>query len=220
MASHASAPLFSQSNATAPNAMTQPQQVRPEQSSQDHGGSHGSNNENEKARSTVVAEQKIGGAVLDITWALMCLSLPMVVLTAIFLGLVYGYEVSNSPQASTDLLGRRSSLKDGSAYFVDYSATRLITVSSWTSTVTSLTTTFIMVLVSYPLAKQFYRKSESGLLESLPTTYQLSLLIGLIQGGWGPLWSWLQYCVWKGRNKHTGLLWTALATAMGGTTLR
>ena len=103
---------------------------------------------------------KIGGSTLDILWALTCLGLPMLVLTAIFLGLVYGYEISNGSKASTDLLGRPSSVQDSSAYYVDYSATRLATVSSWTSTVTSFTVTFIMVLVSYPLAKGSSQKVQ------------------------------------------------------------
>jgi hypothetical protein len=175
---------------------------------------------NVAAKATARHEQapRIGGAVLDIIWAMTCLSLPMLVLTAIFIGLVYGYEVSNN-DSSSDLLGASISFPSGSAYYVDYSATRLLTISSWTSTVASFTTTFVMVLVSYPLAKSFCKKSASGVVDALPTTYQLNLIIGLISGGWGPLWQWLQYFFWKGRAKQPGLLWFALLSMLGGTAL-
>ncbi|KAJ9615147.1 hypothetical protein H2200_001221 [Cladophialophora chaetospira] len=218
MAAPASAPLLSPSDGHSLGTRAQKQQNLSGLSPELSHGSRDSLAQKEKAHATDVHSQKIGGAILDITWALTCLSLPMVVLTAIFIGLVYGYKVSNSRDASTDLTGRRSSL-DGSAYYVDYSATRLVTVSSWTSTVASFTTTFVMVLVSYPLARDFLRKSKSGSPESLPTPYQLSLIIGLLQGGFGPFWSWLQYCFQKDRHRQPTLLWVALMSVLGGTTL-
>lgn len=165
--------------------------------------------------------QIIGGAIFEITWALICLSLPMLVLTAVFLGFVYGYEISNSDGASQNLLGDSSlSIRDSSAYYIDYSATRLATISSWTSTATSFTTTFVMVLISYPLARDFVKKSNSGALDSLPTPYQLNLIIGILQGGYGPLWSWYEYLFWRGRNRQPSLLWAALLSVVVGTALR
>jgi hypothetical protein len=220
MASQPTAPPFPQSNESTPMTQIQQQQARSGQGATSTPNNHDSLAQTTKARSTDMQAPKIGGAILDITWALTCLSLPMLVLTAIFLGLVYGYEVSNKPGASTDLLGRTSSLQDGSAYYIDYSATRLITVSSWTSTVTSFTVTFIMVLASYPLAKDFMKKSQSGAIESLPTTYQLSLIVGLLQGGLEPLWSWVRYCFWEKRSKQTVLLLIVLASALAGTAMR
>jgi hypothetical protein len=192
------------------------QQAQPDPNTTAIPNGTGSNHQAVNPETTNMQVQSIGGSTLDIVWALTCLSLPMLVLTAIFLGLVYGYEISSNPDASTDLLGRISSISDGSAYYVDYSATRLATVSSWTSTAISFTTTFIMVLVSYPLAKNFMRRSKSGVIDSLPTAYQFNLIIGLLQGGLGPLWEWFRYSVWKGRSKQTGLLWIALVTAVGG----
>ncbi|KAK5057838.1 hypothetical protein LTR84_011839 [Exophiala bonariae] len=152
------------------------------------------------------------GALREIIWSLVCVSLPMIVLTAIFIGLVYGYLVSEDPLTSDDIFGRPESY-DQSAYYVRYSATRLITVSSWTSTVTSFTTTFVMTLVSYPLARSYTRKSDLGVSNELPTTYQFKLIIGLLGGSLGSLWSWLDYCLWRKPIKQTKLLWTT-ATAL------
>ncbi len=133
---------------------------------------------------------QVEGALGDILWALICVSVPMLILTAVFTGLVYTYEVSNRPGVDSNLLSTRSSL-DSDVYYIDYSATRLITVSSWTSTVTSFTSTCIMTLVSYPLAKSYLRRSQSGPTDGLPTTYQLRLIVGLVSGGFGALFSWL-----------------------------
>ncbi|KIX93097.1 uncharacterized protein Z520_11154 [Fonsecaea multimorphosa CBS 102226] len=209
MASQVSAPLLRQSN-DGDNLATEIQ-AQESRSKEAH-------SEPAKAPPPDGPPQRLDGAIADILWALMCLSLPMLVLTAIFVGLVYGYEVSSDPEISENLLGV-STVRNRSAYYVDFSATRLITVSSWTSTVTSLTSAFVMVLTSYPLAKDYIRRSNLGEVESLPTVYQLKLIIGLLGGGFGPLWSWLQYCFWKRRNKQTKLLWMTVVSLLAATVL-
>lgn len=163
---------------------------------------------------------RITGALQEIIWSFICVSVPMFVLTGIFMGLVYGYLVSEDPLTSDDydVFGQRPEPYDQAAYYyIDYSATRLITVSSWTSTVTSFTSTFVMALVSYPLAKSYQNKSEAGTTDELPTTYQFRLIIGLLGGSLGSLWSWLDYSFWKKRTRQTKLLWvtaTALLTSV------
>ncbi|KEF62440.1 uncharacterized protein A1O9_00412 [Exophiala aquamarina CBS 119918] len=159
---------------------------------------------------------RITGALGEIIWSLTCLSVPMIVLTGIFIGLVYGYLVSEDPLTSNDeaIFGERPESYDQSVYYyINYSATRLITVSSWTSTVTSFTSTFVMALVSYPLAKSYLSKSEAGTANELPTTYQFRLIIGLLGGSLGSLWSWLDYSLWRKRTRQTKLLWVT-ATAL------
>lgn len=166
--------------------------------------------------STDLPLHRITRAFQEIIWSLICVSLPMIVLTGIFIGLVYGYLVSEDPLPSNNVFGQSESY-DQSAYYINYSATRLITVSSWTSTVTSFTSTFVMALVSYPLAKSYLNKSESGMTNELPTTYQFRLVIGLLSGSLGSLWSWLDYSFWRKRTKQTKLLWvtaTALLTSI------
>lgn len=161
----------------------------------------------------------ITGALQDIVWSLVCVSLPMIVLTAIFIGLVYGYLVSGDPLTPDNVFGRSPSY-DQSAYYINYSATRLITVSSWTSTVTSFTSTFIMALVSYPLAKSYLQKSNSGTSNELPTTYQFRLMIGLLGGSLGSIWSWLGYCFWRKPIKQTKLLWLTATALLASVVLR
>ncbi|OQV08900.1 hypothetical protein CLAIMM_13109 [Cladophialophora immunda] len=219
MASQASAPLLRQSDDG--DTLTTEIQERENRSKEGAGESRESQipqTQTTEAQPLDGPSQRLEGAIADIVWALTCLSLPMLVLTAIFVGLVYVYEVSRTPEASENLVGI-SSVRDNSAYYVDFNATRLITVSSWTSTATSLTAAFFMVLISYPLAKDYIRRSNSEGVDALPTVYQFKLIIGLLGGGVGPLWSWLQYCFWKGRNRQTRLLWATVVTLLTATGL-
>ena len=147
----------------------------------------------------------------------------MIVLTGIFMGLVYGYLVSEDPLASheDDVFGARPDSSDRAAYYyVNYSATRLITVSSWTSTVTSFTSTFVMALVSYPVAKAYLNHSEVGTADELPTPYQFRLIIGLLGGSLGSLWSWMDYSLWRKRTRQTKLLWMTATALLASIFLR
>ncbi|EXJ65392.1 hypothetical protein A1O7_01733 [Cladophialophora yegresii CBS 114405] len=170
--------------------------------------------ESEKLVPITAHSHPIEGALRDIYWALCCISLPMLVLTAIFMGLVYAYKVSHGVGTADSSLGLPVS-DDPYAYYVNYSATRLITVSSWTSTVTSFASSFVMALVSYPLAKSYLSRSQAPSLEKLPTPYQLRLIIGCVGGGFGSLWSWLQYCFWRQRSKQPTLLWVSASSLLG-----
>ncbi|OAG40080.1 hypothetical protein AYO21_05761 [Fonsecaea monophora] len=219
MASQVSAPLLRQSQeGDSQTTQDQEHQNRLKEGTERWRESHHAQAQDAKTRPSDRPVHRVEGAISDIIWALTFVSLPMLVLTAIFVYLVYRYEVSNTPEAFENLLGI-ASIRDTSAYYVDYSATRLATVSSWTSTATSLTSAFVMVLISYPLAKEYMRRSNLGQVESLPTVYQLKLIIGLLEGGFGPLWSWIQYCFWKGRNKQIRLLWMAVAGLWAATLL-
>ncbi|KAH0559688.1 hypothetical protein GP486_003799 [Trichoglossum hirsutum] len=58
-----------------------------------------------------------------------------------------------------------------------------------------------MVLFSYPVAARMIRRSEAGQLAALPTPYQLNMLVGVIGGGFGTLWSAVKYVFgWRGRK--------------------
>lgn len=130
---------------------------------------------------------RLDGAIQDILLSLLTLTVPMFALVGIFLGLVYANQLDTPENES------------GSAYYVNYSATRLITVSSWTSTAASLVLPFAATLLAYPIAQSFMKASAVAEHDRLPTPYQLNLIIGLLSGGPGPLWSHLQYLFWARR---------------------
>ena len=110
-------------------------------------------------------------AYIDITLACLVICIPMLVLSAGLLGIIYAYRVI---QRDSDLLFSESPGgvdMDPSVYLVNYSATRLITIASWTSSVAPLLPGFVMTLLSFPAARRFLRTSQAGQEHSLPTPY-------------------------------------------------
>ncbi len=137
---------------------------------------------------------QLHGAVEDIVIACFVLTIPMLVLTVVFLVLVYSHRVPLTSEAI------------GSAYYVNYSATRLITISSWTSTATSIIMPFAMVLLSYPVARSYLVHSSPARSHSLPSPYQLSLVVGMLGGSIGALWQCLLYSFWRKRPTFANMV--------------
>ncbi len=125
---------------------------------------------------------RIGGAYANILLAWAVISLPMIVLSCILLGLVLGFQVV--PPVSL------------SKYLVDFSATRLITVASWTSSIAPLLPTFIVTLLSYPAASNILWSSKEGRATSLLTPFQLGLYLKSLSGGAECMWDWYRYTRW------------------------
>jgi ABC-type spermidine/putrescine transport system permease subunit I len=98
--------------------------------------------------------------------------LPMITFTAILLGLVQNNFVSDTLAFDTD-----------DANYVRISATALITVASWSSTIAPILAGIAVTLVSYPLAKHLLTASEIHGTSQLPTPFQLSLIIRMISSG-------------------------------------
>ena len=150
--------------------------------------------------------KKNSRAYADIVFACLVISFPMLVLSAGLLGIIYAYRVV---QTDSDLLFSESSDGvdvDPSAYLVNYSATRLITIASWTSSVAPLLPGFVMTLLSFPAARRFLRTSQAGQDQSLPTPYQLGLYLQLLNGGVGSLWQWIKYRGWSKRERQASVV--------------
>ena len=146
--------------------------------------------------------KKNSRAYTDMVIACLVISVPMMVLSGGLLGIIYVYRVI---QTESDLLVLPSSNgvdSDPSAYLVNYSATRLITIASWTSTVAPLFPGFVMTLLSFPAARRLLRTSQAGQDESLPTPYQLGLYLQVLGGGMGALWQWMKYGLWSKRERQ------------------
>lgn len=163
---------------------------------------------NKRDSSPMKHSRSIGGAYGDITLALVGVTVPMILLSATFIGLVFNYRLSDKFTAPERMTVAGDSY-DNSAYYVNFSATRLITVASWTSTATSFTATFVMGLLSYTLAASYLRDSKMERSASLLTPYQLALVVNLLGGGLGSLWTWFKYCLWKKTTKQVRILITA-----------
>jgi hypothetical protein len=144
-------------------------------------------------------ELNLTGAYAEILMALGIITIPMLVLSLLLLCLIYHYQVKQSP---SNLLGPASqTAPDSDAFLINFSATRLITVASWSSTCAPMLPTFAMTLISYPTARRILASSQRREVAKLPTPYQLSLLLGLFTGSLGSLWDWVKYRTWRRRER-------------------
>ena len=162
--------------------------------------------------------KKNSRAYTDIVLACLIICIPMLVLSAGLLGIIYAYRVI---QTESDLLFSESSNGidiDPSAYLVNYSATRLITIASWTSSVAPLLPGFVMTLLSFPAARRLLRTSQAGQEQSLPTPYQLGLYLQLLTGGVGSLWQWIRYRALSKRERQASVV-TLLVLHLGSATM-
>lgn len=138
------------------------------------------------------------------------LVLPMVTFSTVLIGLVmyYQWHHRHAPINGLEMKTDFSS----SIFYVDYSATRLILVASWSSsTVFPLLGSF-MTLLSFPLAADMIRNSKSPFSDMLPTPNQLALLIDLPDGKKSALWQ-LITGLWPRKQTRTCSVWAIESSA-------
>ena len=124
--------------------------------------------------------------------ALAVILLPMLGLTALLLGLILANRVE---RRSGSLAFTQRSDTDDSAYYVDFNATALATISSWSATVAPLLAVAAMSLASFPIARVFKGNSESGS-RDLPTPFQFGMLLESLTGTIGAFFSLGKYILW------------------------
>lgn len=151
--------------------------------------------------------------LLDITLACALITLPMVTFALVLLYLVFHYQMNQTASPLENLhldLGRTSS----SWYYIDFPATRLVFIASWSSSVSLTLASSAMLLISYPVAGVFVAQSSSRSVRNLPTPYQLSLLIDLLRADAMSLWRGLKYTfTWKDRQSDLApsIVWSSVA---------
>jgi hypothetical protein len=135
----------------------------------------------------------MSGRVNDILLHATLLTLPMLVFSGALLGLVFAYRIRPS-QSDIDGLGLGSGLYESGVIYVDFSATRLIFIASWSSTAAPLLIGSALILFSYPAAQTLFQSTRASIRASLPTPYQVSLILQMLSGGGvGALWNWFKY---------------------------
>lgn len=137
----------------------------------------------------------MAGWQLEIGLASVVLILPMFVLTALLLGLVFSHQMPY--YSSTYSYNSETEVPLGSAYFVNYSATTLVYISSLSSTLATLLISAAMILFSYSLARSIAQESDANNAPKLPTPFQLQLLIRMVDGRLMALGSYLLYVFGK-----------------------
>ncbi|EXJ95159.1 hypothetical protein A1O1_00278 [Capronia coronata CBS 617.96] len=117
---------------------------------------------------------------------------PMAALVAGLLALILGYRVKSDNSLFVEV-SNAEALGDHAVVLVNYSATRIVFVASWASTLAPLLSGFIMSLSAFQLALAMYRSSSGTDQHALPTPYQYSLLVGLCLASTGRLRRYFSY---------------------------
>lgn len=145
-------------------------------------------------------------AYTDIAFACFVISVPLVVLSGGLLGIIYSHRVVQNESIPLNLRPLDNEESGSSAYLVNYSVTRLVTLASWTSSVAPLLPGFVMTLVSFPTAQHLLEASQADQDQKLPTPYQFSLYLQMLTGGFGAAWQWIKYRTWSSREKQPAVI--------------
>jgi hypothetical protein len=146
------------------------------------------------------------GARGHIIWLSVVIVVPLLALTGALLWIVYAHLV----QPSESVFAPANSTRDSGAFYVDYQAATIATVSSWASTVAPVLVSFIMTILSYQIASMIQTRSSRENLADLPTPFQFALLVNLINGGILALWDTLLYSTWIKRDRKASPVKVAL----------
>ncbi|KAI1319959.1 hypothetical protein F5Y16DRAFT_390454 [Xylariaceae sp. FL0255] len=150
--------------------------------------------------------KQISGRLLNIFTAAAIVILPMLTFNAVLLGLIFRYRVTHRASINENLQSPVTNGETG-VYYVNLSATVLIFISSWSSSLGPLLLGFLMTLASYPLARRYWSdiRQQKPL---LPTPFQFALSLKLINGGgWSALCSWLTYLIgWRKQRQPQSTL--------------
>jgi hypothetical protein len=127
---------------------------------------------------------------------------PMTAFVALLLGLVHHYRVEGGDAMSPNL--ETGTKHETGVIYVDFSATILTTVASWSSTVAPLLLTFAVSLSSFPAARKLLDASQAPEGPELPTPFQFSLMLAMLEKpGASTLGKLLKYKFsWKSRNSQ------------------
>jgi hypothetical protein len=144
---------------------------------------------------------RIGGRVREIVVAFLVMTVPMTIFSGLLLGLIFYYRIIQNEFAFSNL-AFDSGHNDAGYIFVRLSATTLIVIASWSSTIAPILVGFAVTLISYPVARGILSASEKSHVAGLPTPYQLTLMLRMLSSASpSSLWGWLQYHFgWSGKR--------------------
>jgi hypothetical protein len=143
---------------------------------------------------------RIRGVARDIWLACMISSIPLVAFSALLLGLVFHYQVIPKSPISSSFASAATA--DPSVVYVDFPATTLIIVASWSSTMAPLILPFLLTLVSFPVSRTLIQASQSGDRTRQPTPRQYALILRIMSNAsLSALWSCITYVFTSKRKR-------------------
>lgn len=152
----------------------------------------------------------MGSGILPILLASTAVIVPML---GLCFSLIIMIHLHRMPDNRSSYLTTSGNMPLGKAFYVNYPAGRLAFISSMSSTVSTLLGSAMMLLFSYPLAKRFTENSDRRVYSSLPSPYQLEILVRLIDGRLTALASFLLYTFnpWRKKIRTVPALYGAFA---------
>ena len=141
---------------------------------------------------------------MGLCWIVTLVGLPMLAFTAALLVLVFIYRLPNSTTHPFGVSTRVSS--DRQSILVNYSATRLTFIASWSSTLAPMLLGSLMALWHIPTACKLAASTVHNTASALPTPRQLSILIGLASGSLDELRKYFMYQSARVRAKQPQIL--------------
>jgi hypothetical protein len=153
-------------------------------------------------------------------WPAMIIIFPIAWLCSVLLGMIYGYRVRSEPSLFSSINNEQLNRPRG-YLLVNYSATRLVIIASFTSTFAPILAGSIMSLWMFPIARSMRVASSTTQYSRLPTPYQLSLIIGISLASYQRLWRYYEYMLSRRRSaippilhKTAGMLTCAVLLAI------
>lgn len=154
--------------------------------------------------------------IRSLLWPVLVITVPIALLSATLLGLVFGYRVRTQPSLfASDSGGYQDISRHSSYVLVNFPATRLVFAASFLSTLAPMLGSFVMVLWSLRIAQSMRTASAKSEYTRLPTPYQLSLVIGLTLASTERLRRYFEYLFSRSRPSippvvhHAAMMFTA-----------
>jgi hypothetical protein len=153
-------------------------------------------------------------------WPAMIITFPIALLCGVLLGMIYGYRVRSEPSLFSTINDEQLNAPHG-YLLINYSATRLVIIASFISTLAPILAGSIMLLWTFPIAQSMRIASSTSQYSQLPTPYQLSLVIGISLASHQRLWRYYEYMLSRTRStippilhKTAGMLTCAVLLAV------
>lgn len=150
----------------------------------------------------VHTKKRMQGPYREVWLSFLVMTVPMIVFSAILLGLTFALKVEHQGFASPNLRFPGPQ-EDDSVILVRINATTYATIASWSSTIAPILVGFAITLSSFPITKTIIHAAENNDAKEMPTPYQFALMLRMtVSGGPASLWHWLWYTVeWRSKGK-------------------
>ncbi|KAE8446450.1 hypothetical protein EG329_011913 [Mollisiaceae sp. DMI_Dod_QoI] len=151
----------------------------------------------------VISQKRVGLETIAFLFALVFL--PLIAFSIVILWLIFHYRVLPTSSPLPDLRTTPND-HDDSYYYVNFSSTQILFITSWSSTVAPMLVGLVMTLSLFPISNRLLRLSLSENPHRLPTPQQFAILLGLSEGRILALWNYVSYLFRRTRARQsTGL---------------